>query len=140
MVQTVPYQQDFMGFTFLVPLIANPQIPRVEPTISRGDGQLGFGHRRDIICYGCGRTGHVLATCRYASGVIARDTAGSSITCYQCGQLGHMKRSCPQLQGQREIGGQQDAEIQQERVYAVTTSTVLPDSSVIRGIVSVMIR
>ena len=54
--------------------------------------------QKNIICFGCGKAGHLARQCRYVKRT-HRGVVGG-IKCYQCKQTGHIRRQCPQLRVQ----------------------------------------
>ena len=66
----------------------------------------GVKKRKGIVCYACGKPGHIVKQCRYVKRVL-RGVDGD-VKCFQCKQLGHMRRQCPQLKIQ-DHGGVEDS-------------------------------
>ena len=92
----------------------------------------GMNERKGVVCYGCGKPGHIVRQCRY----VKRDLRGvdGNVKCYQCKQLGHIRRQCPQLKIQSHGGVEsshqiegvvgQLSELQDEESLAVSSDHV----------------
>ena len=63
---------------------------------------LRTNKQKNIICFGCGKAGHLARQCRY----LKRNSRGTvgNVKCFRCGQLGHVRRECPQLRIQNHSG------------------------------------
>ena len=66
----------------------------------------GMNKGKGVVCYGCGKPGHIVKQCRYVKRVL-RGVDGD-VKCFQCKQLGHIRKQCPQLKIQSH-GGVEDS-------------------------------
>ena len=62
----------------------------------------GMNERKGVVCYGCGKPGHIVRQCRYVKRTL-RGVDGD-VKCYHCKQMGHIRRQCPQLRDQNLSG------------------------------------
>ena len=63
---------------------------------------LRANKQKSIICFGCGKVGHLARQCRHVKKTL-RGIVGD-VKCYQCKQTGHMRRQCPQIRVQSYSG------------------------------------
>ena len=70
----------------------------------------GMNKGKGVVCYGCGKTGHIVRQCRYVKRTL-RGVDGDA-KCYHCKQMGHIRRQCPQLKIQSHNGVESSRQIE----------------------------
>jgi len=75
--------------------VQRPRTPQFDVTVPVRDS----GYRRNVICQGCGKRGHLVEFCRFVKAALR--ATSDSVICHHCRQPGHVRRKCPQWRKQK---------------------------------------
>ena len=102
-------QKETQNFIHAVIRVQQTNVKATKARMAKGaqstkvfKSSCGITKGKNIICYGCGKTVHIVRQCRYVKRAL-QNIVGD-VKCYQCKQLGHIRRQCPQLRVQSHSG------------------------------------